>query len=138
MNKDTTYDTITSNHFAIATATAHEIEVYLAKKEDVFRAMNERCVNAGRKPQFDDTKLAARIYDLIPISDGKYKIERRVNPIVAIDDDRDGVIALLSRSPSERNGEQVMRGKYNDGAQLMDQQADYTIGEANEFLHDDN
>jgi len=124
--------------FAITKVTDSNIDQYIAERVLFFMQINSKCAAAGRKPQFDDPELAARLYEVVPLDNGGFKLITRKHPLKAVDDDLDGhnaIVARMSKTLAEQCGAAKMRGKFNDGALLLDEcAANYSVGEVADFI----
>lgn len=118
--------------FDIAKATPKEIASYVSKQAAMFEELNKKCIAAGRKPQFANTELAARKYELVPMADGRVMLKKRSCPICCMDDDISFVTGSrkLTSGQVDALNKSINRGKYNDSMRLIGEDtASIEVGE---------
>ena len=107
---------------AVTKLTPKQFNAYREEQDELRKAVNIKCTNAGRKPVFTNTMADFSRFHVVPLSGGNFKIVRREKQIAVMSYDNNGnanVIAGLARTHSDRLGLSRSRGKYNDADNVL-------------------
>ena len=106
--------------FSIAKATTDELAQYLEAQKALFREVNTRAVNAGRKAPYPDVDSVALRMEIVK-RDGRFVTRDRNKPLEFVMDTsgNEKVVVGMSKTYAERVDVDHRRGaKYNDEAHM--------------------